>query len=251
MGVTLVTRNNLERLRFRTCDTRNILLLQITLEAEARIALIVCCSPAAANATETLSSLWFGYWAERIMTSVQVLQSFAFSNQVSFLHSRTHAICNGPITPSICVQPSLCKCLRATSCDLLHQLGTHLLDSGKESSTIIKGQSSQQVLRQCPLAVRRAAWIDQEGLMELEVTTAKALARVARKDQERLEKVIVACTNTLEETEAEMEKIKKMHEETARMPEADAVGRPLAEENARESAKSFPSSYDMQCCHAQ
>ena len=36
------------------------------------MALIICCSPAAADAAETLSSLRFGTRAKGIMTSVQV-----------------------------------------------------------------------------------------------------------------------------------------------------------------------------------
>ena len=39
------------------------------------MALIICCSPAASNAAETLSSLRFGVRTKGIMTSVQVLHS--------------------------------------------------------------------------------------------------------------------------------------------------------------------------------
>ncbi len=49
------------------------LVLQDTLGGKARMALIICCSPAASNAAETLSSLRFGTRAKGIMTSVQVL----------------------------------------------------------------------------------------------------------------------------------------------------------------------------------
>ena len=48
------------------------LTLQDTLGGKARIALIICCSPAASDAAETLSSLRFGARAKGIMTSLQV-----------------------------------------------------------------------------------------------------------------------------------------------------------------------------------
>ena len=49
------------------------MVLQGIEEGKARMALIICCSPAASDAAETLSSLRFGAYAESIMTSVQVL----------------------------------------------------------------------------------------------------------------------------------------------------------------------------------
>ena len=48
-----------------------IMLLGIQ-EQKARMALIICCSPAASDAAETVSSLRFAAHAKRIMTGVQV-----------------------------------------------------------------------------------------------------------------------------------------------------------------------------------
>lgn len=45
------------------------------------MALIICCSPAASDAAEMLSSLRFGTHAEGIMTSVQVLYRTALSSR--------------------------------------------------------------------------------------------------------------------------------------------------------------------------
>ncbi len=47
-------------------------MVQDTLGGKARMALIVCCSPAASDATETISSLRFGARAKGIVTSLQV-----------------------------------------------------------------------------------------------------------------------------------------------------------------------------------
>ena len=49
-----------------------IMTLQDTLGGKARMALIICCSPAASDAAETLSSLRFGARAKGIITSIQV-----------------------------------------------------------------------------------------------------------------------------------------------------------------------------------
>jgi len=46
--------------------------LQDTLGGRAHMALIICCSPDASDASETVSSLRFGIRAKGIMTSVQV-----------------------------------------------------------------------------------------------------------------------------------------------------------------------------------
>ena len=56
------------------------LALQDTLGGKARMALIICCSPAASDAAETLSSLRFGARAKGIMTSLQVPEAMLLSS---------------------------------------------------------------------------------------------------------------------------------------------------------------------------
>ena len=49
---------------------------------DALMALIICCSPAASDAPETLSALRFGSCAKDIMISVQVLCHFCLLSVV-------------------------------------------------------------------------------------------------------------------------------------------------------------------------
>ena len=48
------------------------------------MALIICCSPAASDAAETLSSLRFGARAKGIMTSLQVPEAMLFPSWQAF-----------------------------------------------------------------------------------------------------------------------------------------------------------------------
>ena len=54
-------------------NTGHTQVLQDIVGAKTRTALLICCSPAASDAEETLSSLRFGIHAEDVMTGVQVL----------------------------------------------------------------------------------------------------------------------------------------------------------------------------------
>ena len=71
-----------------------ILVLQGIAEGKARMALIICCSPAASDAADTLSSLQFGTLAKSIMTSVQVCARSAILTKGSIVQyserGRTH-----------------------------------------------------------------------------------------------------------------------------------------------------------------
>lgn len=51
------------------------MMMQDTLEGEAGMAFIICCSPAATDAAETLSSLRFGTEAKGILDTVQVIKA--------------------------------------------------------------------------------------------------------------------------------------------------------------------------------
>ena len=90
------------------------------------MALIICCSPAASDAAETLSSLRFGARAKGIMTSLQVLEAMPFPWQAYSAGLGTLLPVSQPASHAdkqckISHQPSECQSAQQLSKDLRRQ----------------------------------------------------------------------------------------------------------------------------------